>query len=102
MFQFCYLQAIKQELRQLRKDIKGYHGNRESLGKDMVILQKLNKQLQDKLGELEHENINLRMSLQLYKLQQVTRSQMSEIHDVPGSTTAGTASQSGKSGSEPQ
>ena len=41
------------------------------MGGDLTMVQNLNKQLQTKLGELEHENVNLRMALQVNKLQQV-------------------------------
>ena len=52
--------------------MKSLKGKKDPMGGDLTIVQNLNKQLQTKLGELEHENVNLRMALQVNKLQQVT------------------------------
>ena len=68
------LQDMKQELRQLRAEVKSLKSRKDPSGGDLTIIQNLNKQLQTKLGELEHENVNLRMALQVNKLQQVKQS----------------------------
>ena len=62
---------MRQELRQLRAEVKSLKGRKDPMGDDLTMVQNLNKQLQTKLGELEHENVNLRMALQVNKLQQV-------------------------------
>ncbi len=45
--------------------------DREDVMTDITSTKKLNKQLQSKLTDLEHDNINLKMSLQIARLQQV-------------------------------
>ena len=62
---------MRQELRQLRAEVKSLKGRKDPMRGDLTMVQNLNKQLQTKLGELEHENVNLRMALQVNKLQQV-------------------------------